>query len=127
MIITNNTLSKAQLARSPLMVTKVYELYKSVHQLYATIPKQYRYSLWDHMNQQTHYIIYHMIKAVQNSKPEIKKRSLEKANDQLAVLKLSVLLGAESKAFSITIYNTINEQMNEVGCMIGGWIRSIRT
>lgn len=123
----NTTLSQEQLAKFPVIVSKVYALYKSIHTLYGTLPKAYRYSVWGNMNQQMHYITYHVIKAVQHTKPEVKKRSLEKANYQLTVLRLSVLLGAESKAFSLQKYHGLRKQMDEVGCMIGGWIRSIRT
>ncbi|HEY9583447.1 MAG TPA: four helix bundle protein [Candidatus Paceibacterota bacterium] len=54
-----------------------------------------------------------------------KSAVLEKASVKLNTLRLFIRLMKETRVFDIKKYITLQEKIDEVGRMLGGWIRSI--
>ena len=55
-----------------------------------------------------------------------KKEHLAIANGKLDLLKLLIRLCFEIRSIDQKAYITLEEQLQEVGKMLGGWLRSIR-
>lgn len=79
------------------------------------------------MYQQAGYVLYQLIRALKGSNSKDKKQALEKANEQLGMLQTTVYLIYHIKAISPELYQEMANSMNELGPMLGGFIRSIRT
>ena len=106
---------------------KAYELYRHVLDLHDLVPKRYRNYLWKDMYSQVGYIVYHIIKATKSGDKRTKRQSLERASEQLGMLRITIHLTYHVEAISSKLCQEIFSVMDELGPMLGGFIRSIRT
>ena len=63
--------------------------------------------------------------AAQSSK-ETKLKTLEKASLELNVLRIFIRLAKEIRALDLKKYITLQKNLNEIGKMLGGWIKSTK-
>ena len=103
---------------------KNYELYKLLYSLKVSIPKQDRYTLWQRVENISLEIVEMFFEAVTLYKEE-KVSVLQKASLKLDLLRFFVRLAHETKVIDGKKYTTIQQQIDEVGRMLGGWIKSI--
>ncbi len=104
---------------------KIYELYKTLYAYLKTFPRQDRYSLGQKCEETAIEMLKHILLASQLSKSE-KFPILQKASAQLNLLRVYLRLAKEIKALDGKKYLILQEDIDEIGRMLGGWIKSVQ-
>jgi four helix bundle protein len=102
---------------------KVYELYKLLYQYVASFPKKDRYTLGQRVENSLLDFMESVILASQLSKTE-KLPILQKASIKLDVLKVFIRLCKDLKVLDNKKYLILESQVQEIGRMLGGWIKA---
>ncbi|OHA18583.1 MAG: hypothetical protein A2664_03010 [Candidatus Taylorbacteria bacterium RIFCSPHIGHO2_01_FULL_46_22b] len=102
---------------------KTYDLYKSFHTYRSSIPKQDRYTVWQKCEELLLEVLEGILLASQIGKAE-KVPILEKTSLKLNFLRVFVRLAKDVKAIDGKRYVSIEVSLDEIGRMLGGWIRS---
>lgn len=104
---------------------KTYELYRMFYGFRALVPRQDRYTLWQRCENLILDILEGIMWASQLSKAE-KLPTLEKTSLKLNLLRVFLRLAKETKTIDNKKYLTLEELVDEIGRMLGGWIRSTK-
>ena len=104
---------------------KTYELYKTFYSFRNVIPKQDRYTLWQRCENLILDILENILWASQLPKGE-KTPILEKTSLRLNFLRVFIRLSKETKMLDNKKYVLLQESVDEIGKMLGGWLRSTR-
>lgn len=104
---------------------KTYDMYKTFYGYRNLVPRQDRFALW----QRTENAILDMLEAImiagQKRKQE-KSLFLEKASSKLNLLRVFLRLMKEVKIIDNKKYVALEESVDEIGRMLGGWLKSVR-
>jgi 23S rRNA-intervening sequence protein len=103
---------------------KIYDLYKLLHGYHNCIPKSQRYTLWQKCENITLGLLEVVIES-SHQKGEVKLQTLYAISNQLDLLKVLIRLAKETHAIDAKKYMAIQEIIQEIGRMIGGWIKSV--
>lgn len=106
------------------VLNKSYELYKLFHEYRKVVPKQDRFTIYERSENVILGTIELLLEASYGNK-ERKVILLEKASVKLNVLRFLIRLMKETRTFDLKKYTNIETLIDEIGRMIGGWIRSI--
>lgn len=104
---------------------KSYDLYKLFYGYRLSVPKQDRYTIWQRSENIMLDAIESILLASQTYKME-KLPILNRASMKLNFLRIFLRLMKETKAIDQKKYITLEELIDEIGRMLGGWIRSIK-
>jgi hypothetical protein len=104
---------------------KTYELYKEIYSLRDSVSRQDRYTVWQRCENIILDILESILSASQLPKLE-KLPTLERASLKLNFLRVFIRLMKEIKSIDIKKYVLLEESVNEIGRMLGGWIKSTR-
>jgi len=104
---------------------KSYELYKLLHDFRRLVPKQDRFTIFERVNTITLDIIENIMRAGGQSK-SAKIPSLEDASAKLNMLRVFIRLMKDTKTIDMKKYIAIETIIDEIGRMLGGWIKSSR-
>ena len=104
---------------------KSYDLYKIFYSYRLVVSKQDRYTIWQRCESIMLDAIESILLASQTYKME-KLPILNRASMKLNFLRIFLRLMKETKAIDQKKYITLEELIDEIGRMLGGWIRSIR-
>ncbi|MBU1345261.1 MAG: diversity-generating retroelement protein Avd [Proteobacteria bacterium] len=110
----------------PALVQKFVAVYKLWQEYRNHFPKKSRFSLGGKIDSLFIGIIELLFVASYLSKQE-KLPYLQKAARKLDVLKFFFCVSWEIGALDNKKYTAISEHLNEIGRMLGGWIRGIQT
>ena len=103
---------------------KLYELYKLLHAYRSLIPKSQRYSLWLKC-ENTLLILLETLIEIGHKKDNDKLKSLYIISDKLDVLKVFFRLAKDTRTIDSKQYLAIQTLIQEIGKMVGGWIKSV--
>lgn len=104
---------------------KTYDLYKEFYNLRLSVPKQDRYTLWQKCESLLIEVLEGILFASQQSKSE-KLPTLEKTSVRLKFLRICIRLMKDVKAIDAKKYVVIEANLDEIGRMLGGWIKSTK-
>lgn len=104
---------------------QTYELYKDIYGLRNTIPKSDRYAVWQKVENTTLEILEKILAAISLSKDE-KVGILEEASKKLNMLRVFVKLSKDVRAIDNKKYITLQEKLDEIGRMLGCWVKSLK-
>ena len=104
---------------------KSYALYKDFYEIRLSVPKQDRYTLWQKCESTLIEIIERILLASQQSKME-KLPTLERTSVKLNFLRVCIRLMKDTKAIDTKKYIIIEAHLDEIGKMLGGWIKSTK-
>jgi hypothetical protein len=104
---------------------KTYELYKLFYSYRNTMSKQDRYTIWQRCDGTMLDMLESIVAAGQTAKSE-KLPALERASAKLNILRIFIRLMKETKGIDGKKYLALQAQTDEIGRMLGGWIRSTR-
>ena len=104
---------------------KSYDLYKTLYGYRMAIPKQDRYTLWQKCENLVLEIIENLLIASQLTK-ERKLPKLEKISLDINALRIFIRLAKEVKAIDNKKYVALQAILDEIGKMLGGWIKSVK-
>ena len=90
------------------------------------VPKQIKYTLWQRLEN----IILEIIENIMQASLSAKKKKLpglENASIKLNILRVFIRLAHDTKAIDNKKYVLLQKDVDEIGRMLGGWIRSMRS
>jgi len=102
-----------------------YEFYQSIYSLRLRIPKQDRYTLWQRVENTTLDLLEGILRASELSK-QAKLPVLEEVSTKLNLLRILIRLMRDIKAIDGSKYTRLQQKIDEIGRMLGGWIRSLK-
>jgi len=102
---------------------KIYDLYKTFYGYRDSVTKQDRYTIWQKCENIILDILENILLASQIYKTE-KLPILEKVSLKLNFLRVFFRLMKEVKTIDGKKYITLQELVDEIGRMLGGWIKS---
>lgn len=105
---------------------KTYDLYKKVYEIRKQVPKQDRFTLWQKLENTLLMLIEYILHASSLYKEE-KLPTLERASSKLNVLRILVRLAYDIKSIDNKKYTALQQDIDEIGRMLGGWIRSTKS
>lgn len=106
------------------ILQKMYELYKVFYQCLSNLPKKDRYGIGQRCENHILDLIEQTIKA-SKSRRENKQAVLYEISLKLDILKIFIRLMKEIRAIDLKKYTFFQGYINEIGKMLGGWIKSI--
>jgi hypothetical protein len=101
-----------------------YDLYKILCEYRSLIPKQNKYTVFERCENASLDTLEFLAFAAQSGKTE-KLPYLQKANLNLTLLKILVRLLKDIKAIDNKKYLNLQTMADEIGRMLGGWIKSV--
>ena len=104
---------------------KTYNLYKTFYGYRDTVSKQDRYTLWQRCENLILDILENILDASHLLKAD-KLPILEKTSLKLNLLRVFLRLCKEVKAIDNKKYVLLQEAIDEIGRMLGGWIKSTK-
>ena len=105
------------------ILKKAYDLYKLFYALRNKVPKQDRYAIFLKSDNCLLEAIEGILRASLLSKLE-KLPVLKEANSSLSLFKFFVRLMKDIKTLDLKEYTIIEAHADEIGRMLGGWIKS---
>lgn len=104
---------------------KAYSLYKDFYTIRSSISKQDRYTIYLRVENTILEVIEKILLASQQNKLQ-KLPTLEQTSLKLNLLRVLIRIMKDVKAINIKKYATLEENIDEIGRMIGGWIKSTK-
>lgn len=106
------------------IIQKTYDFYKELYLIVEKMPKKDKYALGQRLDVTTLNLLEILIAASSTKKEKIVW--LNKASIKLDLLKILVRLCFEIKTIDQKKYLKLEEILQEIGKMLGGWIRSTK-
>ena len=106
------------------IIQKVYDFYREFYQLNPTMPKQDRHTLGEKIQCASLDFLECLIYASRTERKN-KFNHLETAAMKLDLLKLLLRLAEDTKSIPTKRYLSLSKKLQEIGKMLGGWIRSL--
>lgn len=104
---------------------KIYDFYKETYKLRSTLPKQDRYAIWQRVENTALNILEDVFTATAIEKAQ-KVKVLENTSLKLNFLRVLVRLSKDTKAINTKRYLFLQERLDEIGRMLGGWIKATK-
>lgn len=105
---------------------KSYDLYKTFHEYHRLIPKKDRFTTYERAENTLLDVMSGIFKASAQPK-KVKVTTLEEVSVQLNLFRVFVRLMKDVKALDNKKYTAIQGEVDEIGRMLGGWIRSLKS
>ena len=105
------------------ILKKSFDLYKTFHGYRNVVPKQDRFTIYEHSEELLIEIVELFINAGYEH-PDHKKSILKEADTKLILFRFFVRLMKETHTLDLKKYAVLQEMVDEIGRMLGGWIRS---
>lgn len=105
------------------ILKKTYELYKLFHEYRKVVSKANRFTIYERCENLIVDIIECFLEAGY-TKTMNKNLILERASVKLNTLRLFICLMKETYVLDMKKYLKLQEMIDEIGRMLGGWIRS---
>ena len=105
---------------------KAYDLYKTLHEYRSLIPKKDRFTIFERCEATLLDIIENILLA-SSQNPKDKLPTLNHINLKLNLLRVFIRLIKDVKAIDNEKYVNLQSMIDEIGKMLGGWIRSTKT
>ena len=106
------------------IIQKVYDFYRDFYGLLPQMPKQDRHTLGGKI-QNTCLDLTESLICASRTERKSKLGYLEEAATKLDLLKLLLRLAEDIKSIPTKKYLALSEKLQEIGKMLGGWIRSL--
>ena len=103
---------------------KIYDIYKLFYEYSESIPRKDRYCIGQKCENLILDILELVIASIQSLKNE-KIKLLNEVSIKLNVLRIIIRLAKDVKALDFKKYLSLQEKINEIGRMLGGWIKSL--
>jgi hypothetical protein len=104
------------------ILKKSYDLYKVFHDFRKIVPKAERFTVYERSENLIVDIMEFFLEAGYTRSNKVV--TLEKASVKLNTLRFFIRLMKETKSLDAKKYIILQEMIDEIGRMLGGWIRS---
>jgi len=103
-----------------------YEMYKILHQFRIKVTKQDRHTLWQRLENSTLEVIEGTLRASSMTKNE-KLTVLEEVSHNLNVTRVFIRLAKDTETIDFPKYEDLQNRVDEIGRMLGGWIKQVKS
>ena len=103
-------------------ITKTYDLLKWLLPIISRFPKDKRYTLGQRLEKKLLDIL-ELLLCANYSKDKLDL--LKKANLELECFRYLIRLSCDLRFINLKHYEFISQQVNEIGRLVGGWIKSL--
>jgi hypothetical protein len=110
------------MSESPLFV-KTYDLIQWLVPKTTKFARHYRFSLALPMQEHAFDFQRHLIQAAKNKQPEAVRNHLIQADVELTMLRYKIRLSRDLKLLKIGSYEHASRLVDEVGRLLGGWMK----
>jgi hypothetical protein len=107
------------------IIAKAYDLLKTAIPMLNGLPRNYKFTLGDRLQNHLTDLLEGLIEAVYLP-PEEKKLLLKRLNIQLEKIRYLFRLGYELGLYHSPQFQNYAQRIDEIGRMIGGWMKSLR-
>lgn len=107
------------------LIQKSYDLYKIIHQNTKNFPKSDKYCLGEKIKNINLEILELLIEA-EVAKRDWKTPILEKTSHKVKLLEILIRLAYEIRILDDKKYLDLQDKLQEIGRMIGGWIKTVK-
>ena len=107
------------------IIHKTYDLYRALHELERTIPKMERFTVWQRSQNLCLDILQGLL-SIGYQAPERRADGLLRIAPLVDMLRVFLRLSFDVKALNQKKYITLQESLDEIGRMLGGWIKSVK-
>jgi len=114
-----------QLHKEAPILKKTVDLYREFYGYLKTFPKKDQYMLGKRCEDNIISFMKLILKAVGLNKME-KLKTLEEANNEFDTLKVLFRMARELKMLDNKKYLSLESKIQEIGRMLGGWMRSLQ-
>jgi len=105
---------------------RLFEFYKLVYEYIQLFPNKDKYTLGKKIDSLILEII-ELVFFTANVPKEEKFNILQKTDLKVNLVKILIRLAMEVKALDIKKYIQLQKELQEIGRMLGGWIRSVKS
>ena len=116
---------ESELFRNTPIILEVYDFFKFFHETLAKFPKTEKHSLGIEIEKNILQILKQLI-FCSASDPASKRTKLPEISVNLDLLKILIRLSYDIKATDLKAYIRLQEELQKIGRMLGGWIRSLK-
>lgn len=102
---------------------KLYELYREFYAALKRFPKSDRYAIGQTCQTTIAEVMEHVIRASRLPRQE-KVAPLDHASTKLDILRVYIRVAKDTRALDVDTYVALQERIDEIGRMLGGWKRS---
>lgn len=103
---------------------KIYDLYKLIYGYHNQIPKSARYTLWQNCETTTLALLETLIET-SHRRGEERTQLIYHISNKLDLLKVLIRLAKDTRVIDNKQYLEIQTIIQEIGKMVGGWIKSV--
>ena len=123
----NSSVNKfeSELFSNTPIVLEVYDFFKLFHEILDKFPKSEKHSLGIEIEKNILYILKQLI-FCSTTDPATKRSKLSETSVNLDLLKILIRLAYDVKAVDLKAYVRLQEKLQKIGRMLGGWIRSLK-
>ncbi len=107
------------------IIHKTYELYRLLHDLQRTVSKMERHTLWQRSENSALDVLEGLLLAGYLT-PERRLEQLLHVSARLDMLRVFLRLSLDVKAINQKKYISLQQAIDEIGRMLGGWLKSLR-
>lgn len=108
------------------ILRKTLDLYKAIYALRVSVSKQDRYTLWLRVENSCLDVVEGLLQSTALYKGE-KLPALNVVSTKLNLLRFFVRLARETRVIDTKKYILLQQPIDEIGRMLGGWIKSVKT
>lgn len=107
------------------IIQRIYELYKLLHTLRRIIPKGDRYALWLRCENESLDLLEAFLTAG-HATPAERLPMLKETSGKLDKLKILIRLSHDLRLLDQKKYIQVQTILDEIGRMLGGWLKSLK-
>lgn len=107
------------------IIQRSYELFRSLHQLTPAMPKLVRHTLWQRCQNTCLDVLQGLI-ATGYVPPDKRAEKLQRLSESIDLLRVLIRLCFDTKVLSQKTYISLQQEIDDIGRMLGGWLKSLR-
>jgi len=107
------------------LIHHAYQLYLTLHEKSAGIPKHARHTLWQRCENSCLDALQGLI-MVSYLPLSSRREKVLLVSSSIDMLRIFVRLASDTKIIDKKLYLSLQEQIDEIGRMLGGWLKTLK-
>lgn len=108
------------------VLNKIYDFWKILLPVAGKFPRQYKFVLGDRMQHLASELMERSVEAYFAPPGEAKRALLQNANLKVELMRRYLRLSHELGLLSFSTLERLQRQLDEIGRMLGGWLKSLK-
>ncbi|MFO0416574.1 MAG: four helix bundle protein [Pseudomonadota bacterium] len=107
------------------LIHSTYQLYRMLHEKSTRIPKNARYTIWQRCENACLDALQKLI-AVSYLPATARREKVLEISSSIDMLRIFIRLTHDTNAIEKKSYLALQEQIDEIGRMLGGWLKALK-